>query len=309
MQSGHRSFASHSTHPLHMTGMYVGLALIAVCVIWGSTYLAVGIALESFPPLLLSSYRFLLAGGLLYLILRMRGVPTPSARQWVWATIFGALFFGVCQGGVAFAQQWVSSSFAAIGISTIPLWATLFLGIWRQWPKRQEWFGLLIGFAGVLLLNVGGAFHASPLGAALVFVAAASWGLGSAWKSQLSLPAGLMTNAAEMMAGGTLLFFFHLFMERQQPGAISFSSVVAVLYLAVFGGIIVYSAYVFLLRHVSFPLATSYAYVNPLVAVGLGVGLAGEHLSLTGLLALVVILIGAGCIVFESRKHFSVKTH
>src|SRR5262249_55820494 len=178
MQSGHRSFASHSTHPLHMTGMYVGLALIAVYVIWGSTYLAVGIALESFPPLLLSSYRFLLAGGLLYLILRIRGVPTPSARQWVWATIMGALFFGVCQGGVAFAQQWVSSSFAAIGISTIPLWTTLFLGIWRKWPKRQEWFGLLIGFAGVLLLNVGGAFHASPLGAALVFVAAASWGLG-----------------------------------------------------------------------------------------------------------------------------------
>jgi drug/metabolite transporter (DMT)-like permease len=301
MNTGRRLLSSRGMHRLHATAIPVGLALIAVYVICGSTYLAVRIALASFPPLLLSSFRFLPAGGLLYLVLRVRGIPTPRPRQWVWATLIGGFLFGVCQGGVAFAQQWVSSGFAAIGIATIPLWTTLFLGIWRRWPRRQEWLGLAIGFAGVLLLNVDGAFHASPPGAALVLVAATSWALGSAWKSHLSLPAGLMTNSAEMLAGGTILLFFHLLVERQQPGPIALSSVGAVVYLAVFGGIIVYSAYVFLLRHVSFPLATSYAYVNPLVAVGLGLGMGGERPSLTELLVLVVILVGAGCILLKPR--------
>lgn len=308
MNPGRRLVSSRVTHPLHVTGIPVGLALMAVYVIWGSTYLAVHIALASFPPLLLSSFRFLLAGGLLYLVLRMRGIPTPRPRQWVWATIMGGFLFGICQGGVAFAQQWVSSGFAAIGIATIPLWTTLFLSFWRQWPRRQEWFGLVIGFVGVLLLNVDGAFHASPSGAVLVLVAAVSWALGSAWKSHLLFTTGLMTNATEMLAGGTLLLFFHLLVERQQPGPISLASVGAVLYLAVFGGIIVYSAYVYLLRHVSFPLATSYAYVNPLVAVGLGLGLGGERPSITELLALVVILVGAGCLLLKSRERTSVKT-
>ncbi len=308
MNPARRLVSSRITHTVHLTGIPVILALVAVYLIWGSTYLAVRIALASFPPLLMSSFRFLLAGGLLYLVLRTRGIPAPSPGQWAWAAIIGAFFFAACQGGVAYAQQWVSSGFAAIGIATIPLWTTLFMGLWRQWPRRQEWFGLVIGFAGVLLLNVDGAFRASPPGAALVLVAAASWGLGSAWKRHISFSAGLMTNAAEMLAGGTLLLFFHLLVERQQPGLITLSSVGAVLYLAFFGGIIVYSAYVYLLRHVSFPLATSYAYVNPLVAVGFGLGLGGEHPSLTELLALVVILVGAGCILLKSRKRISVKT-
>jgi len=290
-----------------VTEIPVALALVAVYLIWGSTYLAVRIALASFPPLLLSSLRFLLAGGLLYLVLRGRGVPTPSPGQWVWAAIIGGFLFCICQGGVAFAQQWVPSGFAAIGIATIPLWTTLFLGIWRQWPHRREWFGLVIGFVGVLLLNMGGAFRASPTGAALVLVAAASWGLGSVWKSHLSIPAGLMTNAAEMLAGGALLLFFHLLVERQQPGPITLPAIGAILYLAVFGGIIVYSAYVYLLRRISFPLATSYAYVNPLVAVGLGLGLGGERPSLMELLALVVILVGAGCLLLKSRERTSGK--
>ena len=115
-----------------------------------------------------------------------------------------------------------------------------------------------------------------------------------------------MTNAAEMIAAGMLLLLFHPFVDRQGSGPVTLSSLLAVLYLAVFGGIIVYSAYMYLLRHVSSALATSYAYMNPVVAVGLGLGLGGEHLSILGLLALIVILVGAGCILL---KHQSEPVH
>jgi len=209
--------------------------------------------------------------------------------------------FGLILGLPSPNRNKVSSSFAAIGIATIPLWTALFLGIWSQWPQRQEWFGLLIGLAGVILLNVDGTFRAHPLGAILVLLAAASWAFGSAWKRHLSLPTGLMTNAAEMIAGGTLLLLFHLFVNKQGLGPLTLSSMGAVLYLAIFGGIIVYSAYMYLLHHVSSTLATSYAYVNPVVAVGLGFGLGGEHLGIVALLALVVILVGAGCILLRQK--------
>jgi len=102
-----RLSSSRVPQPLHFPRITVGLALIAVYVIWGSTYLAVHIALESFPPFLMSGIRFLLAGGLLYLILRLRGIPAPTPRQWAWAIVIGGLLLGACQGGVAFAQQWV----------------------------------------------------------------------------------------------------------------------------------------------------------------------------------------------------------
>ncbi|MBV9229496.1 MAG: EamA family transporter, partial [Chloroflexi bacterium] len=152
--------SSHVSHAYRVPALMVGLALLAVYAIWGSTYLAVRLALQSFPPLLLSGMRFLLAGSLLFLILRLRGLPAPTPKQWAWATVIGGLLLGVCQGGVAFAQQWIPSSFAAIAIATIPLWTVLFLGIWSQWPSKQEWVGLLIGLTGVVLLNVAGTFRA-----------------------------------------------------------------------------------------------------------------------------------------------------
>ncbi len=127
-----RLSSSRVSHALHVPSITVGLALLAVYVIWGSTYLAVRLALQSFPPLLLSGIRFLLAGSLLFLILRLRGLPAPTLRQWAWATVIGGLLLGVCQGGVVFAQQWMPSGFAAITIATIPLWTVLFLGIWSQ---------------------------------------------------------------------------------------------------------------------------------------------------------------------------------
>ena len=165
---------TNKTHSAYLAWIKIGLALLSVYLIWGSTYLAVRIAIESFPPLFMSGIRFLIGGGLLYTILRLRGTPAPTWRQWLWAAIIGSLLLSICQGGVAFAQQWITSGLAAIGIATIPLWTALFTGIWGHWPKKQEWFGLIVGMVGVILLNLEGNLRANPVGAALVLLAAIS---------------------------------------------------------------------------------------------------------------------------------------
>ena len=142
--------------------MRVGLALLAVYLIWGSTYLANRVALQSFPPVLMSALRFLIAGGLFFVWLRIRGVPTPSLREWIGAAIVGALLPAAGSGGAAYAQQWIASGLAAVATATIPLWASLFAGLWGRWPSRPEWVALVCGFIGVGLLHLeGGLFHRS----------------------------------------------------------------------------------------------------------------------------------------------------
>src|SRR6266852_768661 len=128
------------------------LSIISLYFIWGSTYLGMRIALEGFPPFLLGGIRFLIAGGILYTILRIRGTPAPTRKQWAGAAVLGALLLAGGNGGVLFAEQWVASGLAALGIAAVPLWTVFFFGLWGRWPKRMEWLGLAVGFAGVVLL-------------------------------------------------------------------------------------------------------------------------------------------------------------
>ena len=150
----------------------IALALLALYLIWGSTYLGIRIAIESIPPLLMIGVRFILAGGVLYLFLRIRGVPTPNRSQWLGSTAVGILLIGGGMGGVATAEQWVPSSVAAVCIATAPLWISLFAGLWGRWPVRFEWLGLGLGFVGVVLLNLGSGLWASPLGAVILGLSA-----------------------------------------------------------------------------------------------------------------------------------------
>jgi drug/metabolite transporter (DMT)-like permease len=181
------------------------IALLSVYFIWGSTYLAIRIALVGFPPFMMAGVRFLLAGGGLYLFLRVRGVPAPDRSQWKSASLVGGLLLAGGNGGVVFAEQSVASGLAALGVATVPLWMVLFAGIWKNRPARLEWAGLLLGFAGIILLNFEGDLRASPVGATALVIAAICWAFGSAWSRHLSLPSGLMASAAEMLAGGLLL--------------------------------------------------------------------------------------------------------
>jgi drug/metabolite transporter (DMT)-like permease len=278
------------------------LALLALYLIWGSTYLGIRIAIESIPPLLMIGVRFIIAGGILYFILRVRGVPTPSRAQWSGSTAVGVLLIGGGMGGVATAEQWVPSSVAAVCIATAPLWISLFAGLWGRWPVRAEWLGLGLGFVGVVLLNLGSGLWASPPGAIVLLISPACWAFGSAWSHHLQLPSGLMASATQMLIGGVFVTIVGLLLGQRITSLPTTQSLLALLYLITFGSLIAFSAYGYVLRRVRPALATSYAYVNPVVAVCLGVALAGESVTVMTIVAMVVILVGVALLSLGGWK-------
>jgi drug/metabolite transporter (DMT)-like permease len=278
------------------------VALCLVYVVWGSTYLAMRIALGGLPPLLMAGLRFAVAGSALYIALRLRGVPGPTAGQWRRSALVGVLMLTFGNGGVATAEQWVASGLAAVMIASVPLWAALFNGFFDRWPTGRELLGLAVGTTGVVILNFGGDLRGQPLGAAVLLIAAASWALGSVWSRRMDLPRGLMASAAQMLGGSAallILAFVHGERPTMNGGA---APLIAIAYLALFGSIVGYSAYGYLLRNVSPALATSYAFVNPGVAVLLGVGFAHEQIRWTTVAAMVIILCGVALVASRPKS-------
>ena len=283
--------------------LLVPLSLLSLYLIWGMTYLAMRIGLEAFPPFLLAALRFLIAGTFLYVVLRLRGAPRPSRKQWIGSAVVGTLLLAGGNGGVIFSEQWVATGLAAVGIAAVPLWTALFLGLWGRWPTRNEWLGLGIGFVGVILLNVGQGMWANPEGAIALLIAAISWALGSAWSKHIALPPGMMSSATEMLTGGVVLVIMSLGVREHAPDVAKIGpSLLALGFLVVFGSLVAFSAYGYLLRTVRPALATSYAYINPLVAIGLGVILAGEQLTLLEGLAVAVILSGVALVSLGRQR-------
>ncbi len=280
----------------------IGLALLAVYIIWGSTYLAIRETLAGFPPFLGAGIRFLIAGTILYGFLRLRGAPNPNRRQWVGSAIVGSLLLVGGNGGVVFAEQSVATGVAALIVATVPLWAVLFARIWARWPNGKEWGGLLVGFIGIVFLNLGGGLSATPLGAVTVVAAAICWALGSVWSQHLSLPGGAMSSAAEMLVGGAALLILGLVLNERFSGPPPAVSLWALGYLVVFGSLVAFSAYGYLLKRVRPALATSYAYANPLVALLLGALLAGEQITGIELVALIFILAGVVLVALGREK-------
>ena len=277
-------------------------ALLAVYVIWGSTYLGIRIALEGFPPFLMAGVRFVIAGAILFAGLWLRGAPAPTPRQWGGAALVGGLLLLGGNGGVVVAEQSVASGLAAVGVATVALWSALFAGVWGQWPRRLEWAGLAVGFAGVALLNVGGGLRASPVGALALLVGPVCWALGSMWSRRLDLPGGLMASAAEMLTGGAMLLAVSAAIGERAPAALAARPTAALAYLIVFGSWIGFSAYLYLLRRVRPAVATSYAYVNPVVAMVLGVAFGGERIEAGEWAAMPVILAGVALVGFAHRR-------
>ena len=276
-------------------------ALLAVYVVWGSPYLAIRFALDGYPPLFFPGLRFIAAGGVLYALQRLRGAPNPSWKQWRNAGAVGVLLLFCGNGGVVVAERSVGSGLAATAVATVPLWAALFSGIWGQWPVRLQWLGLAIGFAGIVVLNLGGDFAANPLAAALLIFASVTWAFGSVWSRRLDLPKGLMSSACQMLTAGVVFLAasaMHGDSWRLLPNA---KAAGALLYLIVFGSLLAFSAYMFLVQNVSSSLATSYAYVNPVVAVLLGLSLGGEQIVASGYVAIALVLAGVALIVWFNR--------
>ncbi len=269
---------------------WIVFCLFALYVIWGSTYLAIRWALTGFPPFLMAGLRFTLAGLLLYGWLRLRGAPAPTRPQWAAGAITGTLLLVVGNGCVAFAQQWVPSGVAALVVGSMPLWMALFVGMSGQWPGTSERWGLALGFCGIVLLNLGGELGVRVLPVLALLFAPVSWAFGSVWSRRLPMPPGLMTTATQMLiAGAGMLVISGLLGERLQ-GMPNPRALASFFYLMVFGSLVAFSAYGYLLRNARPAVASSYAYVNPMVAMLLGMFLGGETPGRYAFIAMVAIL-------------------
>lgn len=277
-------------------------ALAAVYLSWSSTYLAIKFALESLPPLFMMGMRFFVFGMIIYAWLRWRGAARPSFREWLWSAVIGIFLMLGGSAGVAYAEQRVSSGLAALVIATTPLWTVLFAAFWKHRPNRIEWVGLLIGFSGIVLLNLGGDLRANPVSAVLLLLAALSWAFGSAWSQHLPLPRGMMAGAAQMIAGGAIVVLAGFALGERVTALPSLRSLLAVAYLGIVGSLIGFTAYVYLLGRVRPSLATSYAYVNPVLALLLGLWLNNEKVGMLEVWAMGIILFAVALVVLGQRK-------
>lgn len=278
-------------------------AFVAVYLIWGSTYLAISVAVKDFPPMFLAGARFLLAGVLVYAWERWRGAAAPVGAQWRDAAVVGGLLLLLGNGTVTWAQQHVPSGSSALVIASVPIWMVVlgwaFGQVERPGPALLA--GLVLGFAGIALLLKPGAGGMHPVGGVVLLGAAAAWAAGSLYaRRSVATSSPMLTNGMQMLAGGLLLMLASLVTGE----SVSFASVTGrgawvFAYLVVFGSLVGFSAYTYLLRRVSPAAASTYAYVNPLVAVFLGWALAGEVVGPRTLVAAAVI-VGAVALVTAS---------
>jgi len=288
--------------PSRANPLAVGLALAAVYVLWGSTYLAIRFALPGYPPFLLGAIRMFLAGALMYVVLRRRGVPAPTRRQWRALTLLSVFMVLLSNGLVNLAETQVGSGLAAIAVASMPLFAGVFAMLRGRHPSKVEWLGLVIGFLGVIWLNAGSALSGSPLGFVCLVVAPLAWAWGSVWSRELDLPEPFMAASGQMLAGSAWMLGAALVTGERFAGVPSAGATAAMLYLVVAGSIFGFTAYIWLLHHVRPALATSYAYVNPPIAVLFGALLAGERFGAHDLGAMAVILAGVGIITLARAR-------
>lgn len=276
-------------------------ALGALYFVWGSTYLAIRFGLEGFPPFLLNGIRFLIAGALMLMLLRRRFSATRA--QIVNAAKIGTVLLIGGTGLVTVAEDaGIGSAVAAAAIAVTPVWVGVSSGIFGEWPGRREWTGLAIGLAGVLILAREGDFQASPLGLALIIIAPMVWSFASVWGTKVDLPDPLSNAAIQLLAGGVSMGIIGLVIGERittPPSAVAWAGV---LYLATFGSLVAFTAFVYLMHTVRPALATSYAYVNPIVAVILGVTLGGEHLSGAVFFALPLILASVALVATKGKS-------
>jgi drug/metabolite transporter (DMT)-like permease len=269
------------------------LCLAATWLVWGSTYLAIKYALISFPPFFQMGTRFVFAGALLMAWMRWRGAPWPNRVQWRNAFVVGSLMLGGGMGGVGVAETSVGSGLVVAFIAVVPLMIAALNLLWRIVPGRLELAGIVVGLVGVLMLTQGAGFQASPAGLIAIVVACLTWSLGSVL-SQRSLPlaAGATGFASEMLCGGVVLLALSWLAGEQPAWPPQPVAALAWLYLVVFGSLIAFNAYMVLLARAPAGLASSYTFVNPVIAMLLGVAVAGEAISSFEWIAAGVVLCG-----------------
>jgi drug/metabolite transporter (DMT)-like permease len=291
--------------------------LLIIYILWGSTYLAIRLALDTLPPFLSAATRFLIAGALMvgFLWLRGRFSNSPSAKlepirkeHWRSAAIIGGLLLFGGNGLVVQSEQYIDSGVAAVLIAAVPIWMNLLEALaTRRRPSALVIAGVVAGFAGVVVLiaPVNGLAAINPLGVGLAVIAAMSWATGSIYSRSAPMPrSGLLGTGMEMLAGGAILVVAGIVtgeLGRTHPAQFSLTSLLAVAYLVVFGSLVAFSAYTWLLRHAPVSTVATYAYVNPIVAVALGAFFLQEPITLRTIIASVLIL-GAVIAMVSGRQ-------
>jgi len=283
----------------HASRLRLTVAFTVVYIVWGSTYLAIRLAIDSFPPLLMAGTRHIIAGVFPFLLLRFRGTPAPTRRQWLTCAFLGVLLLSVSNGGLSWAEQIVPTGAASLLVATVSLWMVLV-----EWvrpggtrPGLRTILGLALGFAGLAFLvgpsNLGGA-RVNLLGAAVLVLSSLAWAVASIFSKHVDVPRSLLLVAAmESLVGGTLLWLAGI---ASGEGAtllvqhITLRSILALAYLIIFGSWLGFTAYSYLLRHAPPNRVATYAFVNPVVALFLGWAFAGEPLTPRTLLAAAMIL-------------------
>ncbi len=276
-------------------------ALLAVYVLWGSTYYAIKIALENYPPFLLTAIRMLIAGGVMFAILRWRGEAAPTRKQWRAIFVLALLLTVLSNALVNLAEETVSTGLVAIGVAAMPLWAGFFSALRGQHPTVREWIGIAIGFIGVLWLNIGTEMNAGWQGMLAVLIAPISWAYGSIWSRQQDLPTPFMSAASQMLLGSVGACIVGLVLGERIMALPALVPTMAMLYLVVAGSIFGFTAYIWLLHHVRPALATSYAYVNPVIAVAIGALLLDEKFNSHAIGAMLLILFGVILMTIKRR--------
>ena len=277
-------------------------AYAAVYLSWGSTFLAIRYAIETLPPFLMAGTRFLIAGSILFCAARVLGVEAPKRKQWGPSALTGALLLLIGNGGLVLAERRVPSGVAALAIATEPLWIGVldWLRPGGRRPTRNVSIGLVVGFLGALVLigpsNLAGAGGVmNPVAAALLMFASFSWALGSLYSRSAGLPSSpLLAAGMQMLCGGALLLAASL-VAGEWTGlnirSISYRSIIAFCHLIVFGALVGYTCYAWIVRVSTPALASTYAYVNPVIAVFLGWLIGGEAVSIRIVVAAAIIVL------------------
>lgn len=294
----------------------IWIALIALYIVWGSTYLAIRFAVETIPPFLHAGLRFLISGLILVIWRRAAGDAMPTRSQWKSLTIIGTLLLLGGNSLVAVAEQRIASGIAALIIGTVPLWLVVIETI-RPGGVKPSWqalIGLIVGFGGIYLLvgptDLSGGLQFDAVGTILLVIAAFLWSLGSIYSRSADLPkSALMMTGGEMLAGSIPIFIVSILFGEWKSfsfAQVSSESWLALLYLITFGSMVGFVAYIWLLQNAPISLVATYAYVNPLVAVFLGNWFAQESLTPRILVGAVIII---GSVIFiNSARQAKVKT-
>ncbi len=287
----------------------ITICLALVYFIWGTTYLGIRVAIApggdsaaGFPPFFMSGTRFLVAGPVFFIILLVRGASLPTQRQWLAALPMGVLMFSFGNGIIAFAEMRISSGIAAVVAATSPLWVAALGLLFRERTTSREWFALVVGFVGVVVLASGDALHGDWKWIGFLALAPIGWSTGSLLAKRLPLAPGPMGSATGMAWGGVAnLGISAMLGEPWRISSIALSSWVAWAYLGVFGSVVAYTAFLYLLRNARPAVAMTYAYVNPVIAVMAGAVLLGEKVGASTILALALIASATGLLILRRR--------